>query len=124
MAALRVEGVTAVANDLSVHMPYRSTRSDRQITAAIRDAIGWNVIVPPGCVKVSVSAHVVTLSESTINSRCLTAPCPKMPPRGFRRPLNAVRAVGLHDIPIPRVSPPISQGEFAIVDRSSRRTAS
>ena len=93
MAALRVEGVTAVANDLSVHMPYRSTRSDRQITAAIR-----------------------------INSRCLTAPCPKMPPRAFRRLLNAVPAFDAGRIRVSIESNKVILRGAAV--SSSRRTAS
>ena len=61
-AAFRVKGVTAVANDLSVHLPYRSTKSDRDIAVAVRDAIKWNAVVPPDSVTIAVTDRVVTLA--------------------------------------------------------------
>jgi osmotically-inducible protein OsmY len=61
-AALNVKGVSAVANDLSVHVPYQSARPDREIAKAVRDALHWDSIVPRDCVKVAVSDRVVTLT--------------------------------------------------------------
>jgi osmotically-inducible protein OsmY len=61
-AAFRVTGVTAVANDIAVHLPTRSTKPDRAIAVAVRDAIRWNTMVPQNRVTVAVTDHVVTLA--------------------------------------------------------------
>ena len=60
-AALRVAGVTAVANDISVKVPYRPARNDREIAKAVRDSIFWCSTIPRDRVGVVVSDRVVTL---------------------------------------------------------------
>lgn len=61
-AAFRVTGVAAVANDLSVHLPYRSTKSDKEIALALSDALRWNTVVPQDRVTVAVTDRAVTLA--------------------------------------------------------------
>jgi VCBS repeat-containing protein len=54
-AAERVGGVTAVVNNLDVHLPDSFARTDEEIAAAAVDALRWNLSVPTGRVKVRVS---------------------------------------------------------------------
>ncbi|MBU1586551.1 MAG: BON domain-containing protein [Actinobacteria bacterium] len=61
-AALRVKGISAVANDLCVRTPFRPARTDREIARAVRDSIFWSSRVPRDCVQVVVSDRVVTLT--------------------------------------------------------------
>ncbi len=60
-AAARVSGVTAVVNDLDVHLPTDSTRTDEEIAAAAVNALQWNLSVPSGRVKIEVNAGWITL---------------------------------------------------------------
>lgn len=61
-AALRVKGVSAVVNDVSVRVPFRPTHTDSEIAKAVRDAVFWNSRVPRECVSIAVTDRVVTLS--------------------------------------------------------------
>lgn len=61
-AAFRVKGVVAVANDLSVHLPYKSTKSDGDIALAVSHALRWNNVVPQDRVTVAVTDRAVTLA--------------------------------------------------------------
>jgi osmotically-inducible protein OsmY len=60
--ALRVYGVDAVANDLSVLPPEGHRPTDTQIAHAVVDALVWNPLVPLHRVHVVVSEGWVTLS--------------------------------------------------------------
>ena len=60
-AAFRVHGVKAVANDIQVHLPGMSERTDTDLARAVREALQWNVLVPSDQVKVTVSNGWVTL---------------------------------------------------------------
>lgn len=60
--ALRVFGVKAVANDLAVHLPSVSSRTDTEIAQAALAAMKWNTMVPDGCVAVTVANGWLTLS--------------------------------------------------------------
>jgi osmotically-inducible protein OsmY len=62
-AALRVDGVRAVANDLTVKLvvPTRGDRSDTAIAKAVADALDANAVVPKGRIKVAVEHGWVTL---------------------------------------------------------------
>ncbi len=60
-ATFRVRGVTAVVDDLDVHVP-GSPLSDAVIAEAAHDALRWSAVVPSEAVKVEVRDHVVTLN--------------------------------------------------------------
>jgi osmotically-inducible protein OsmY len=59
--ASRIKGVKAVVNDLDVHLPSSSTRTDPEIARAVVDALRWNPSVPADRVKVKVEKGWVTL---------------------------------------------------------------
>lgn len=59
-AAQRVEGVRAVANNLSVRGPL--THNDTDVAKAVADALDWNLSVPPGCIEVTVQNGKVKLT--------------------------------------------------------------
>jgi osmotically-inducible protein OsmY len=61
-AAHRVWGVLDVANDISVKWPGSPGRTDTEIAHAVRQALEWDVFVPEGRVKSTVSDGVVTLT--------------------------------------------------------------
>ena len=60
-AAHRVRGVTAVANDIEVHLPSAVERTDADIAAAATRALEWNSLVPVEKLEVTVSKGWVTL---------------------------------------------------------------
>ena len=59
---LRVFGVKAVANDLTVRPTDGYARTDTDIAQAAVAALTWNTSVPPNCVTVSVTNAWVTLN--------------------------------------------------------------
>jgi osmotically-inducible protein OsmY len=61
-AALRVNGVKAVANDIEVRLPIDAERTDADIAAAALYALEWDANVPLERVKVAVSNGWVTLT--------------------------------------------------------------
>jgi len=61
-AALRVSGVSVVANDLEVRSGTHRDRTDTDIAAAILHALDWSADLPLGDVQVEVRDHVVRLS--------------------------------------------------------------
>jgi osmotically-inducible protein OsmY len=61
-AALRVRGVVAVVNDIEVHLPGISERSDEDIAAAAVRALQWDANLSTEDIKVTVSQGRVTLS--------------------------------------------------------------
>src|SRR5690242_8845165 len=60
-AALRVQGVKAVANDIQVRLPGMSERTDTDLARAAREALQWDIEVPSDRVKIIVSNGWVTL---------------------------------------------------------------
>jgi osmotically-inducible protein OsmY len=60
-AVERVSGVTAVANELDVHLPSDWERTDEEIAQAAVNAVNWNLAVPIGRVQVEVAKGWVTL---------------------------------------------------------------
>ena len=61
-AARRVKGVTAVAEEIEVRLPFDVRRGDEEIAAAAVERLGWDVSVPKDAVKVSVENGWVTLT--------------------------------------------------------------
>lgn len=61
-AVERVSGVTAVANELDVHLPGSWDRTDEEIAQVAVNALKWNPSVPPGRIHVEVTKGWVTLS--------------------------------------------------------------
>ena len=61
-AAMRVRGVSAVADDMSVRDQGSSGTKDTDIAEAARQMIHWAVDVPSDTVKASVRDHTITLS--------------------------------------------------------------
>lgn len=59
--AKRVAGVRAVANDIQIHLPGESQRTDAEIARAALNALEWDVWVPHHCVTVAVSDGIITL---------------------------------------------------------------
>lgn len=59
-AALRVSGVTALVDELSVDQPWG--RNDEDIARDAADALDRNTVIPDGSVKATVRDHVVRLS--------------------------------------------------------------
>jgi osmotically-inducible protein OsmY len=62
VAAGRVKGVKAVAEELEVRLAYGLNRADDEIAAAAVDRLSWNVSVPRDAVKVKVEKGWVTLT--------------------------------------------------------------
>ncbi|MDR3511983.1 MAG: BON domain-containing protein [Caulobacteraceae bacterium] len=62
VAACRVRGVTAVANELEVRLPFDASRDDEAIAAAAADRLAWNASVPAGAVVATVDQGWVTLA--------------------------------------------------------------
>ena len=60
-AALRVRGVTAVANDIEIRLPSSSERTDADIAQAAVRALEWDAFIPTDRVKVAVSKGWITL---------------------------------------------------------------
>jgi osmotically-inducible protein OsmY len=64
-AASRVSGVRAVVNELEIHLPSASERTDEDIARAAVHALDWYVSVPSDRIKVKVSKGWITL-EGTV----------------------------------------------------------
>ena len=62
VAATRVKGVKAVAEELEVRLPMDARRSDEDIAAAAIERLSWDVSVPKDAIKVKVEKGWVTLS--------------------------------------------------------------
>lgn len=60
-AALRIAGVRAVANDLTVEVPAVQQRTDQDIAEAAAWTLRWNAAVPEGAVQVTVDDGWVSL---------------------------------------------------------------
>ncbi|WP_216850892.1 BON domain-containing protein [Acidisphaera sp. L21] len=62
MAAHRVKGVKAVAEEIEVRLPFETMRTDEEIAGAAIDRLGWDVTIPKDAVKVQVEHGWVTLT--------------------------------------------------------------
>ena len=62
MAATRVKGVKAVAEELEVRLPFETKRSDEAIAGAAIERLSWDVSIPKDAVHVKVEKGWVTLS--------------------------------------------------------------
>jgi osmotically-inducible protein OsmY len=60
-AVERVSGVTAVANELDVHLPSDWEQTDEEIAQAAVNAVKWNQAVPVGRIQIEVTKGWVTL---------------------------------------------------------------
>lgn len=60
-AAKRVAGVKGVADEIAVHLPTTSRRTDDEIAAAATKSIDWLITVPTGAVSVMVRDGWLTL---------------------------------------------------------------
>jgi len=61
-AVKRVQGVRAIAEELTVNLPSGHERDDSDIAQAAANALEWNVSVPHGKAKVKVENGWITLS--------------------------------------------------------------
>ena len=62
VAARRVKGVKAVAEEIEVRLPFDARRSDDDIAAAAIARLAWNVSVPKDGIRVTVEKGWVTLT--------------------------------------------------------------
>ena len=60
--ALGVYGVTAVANDLNVHVPNIFQRTDTEIAQAAASALRWSAAIPADSIDVAVSNGWISLT--------------------------------------------------------------
>jgi len=60
-AAMRLDGLKAVVNELTVRLPYSSERTDEDIAQAALNSLKWSVLIPADRIKVKVSKAWVTL---------------------------------------------------------------
>jgi osmotically-inducible protein OsmY len=72
LAAERVDGVRAVADELSIVVPSWSRRSDMDIAHAVVSALRWDVEVPAGRIKARVDEGWVWL-DGEVDSECQRA---------------------------------------------------
>jgi osmotically-inducible protein OsmY len=63
-AALRVRGVTDVANELHVRLTPPNERTDAEIARAVRSALEWDLMVPDDRITTTVCDGLVTLLGS------------------------------------------------------------
>jgi osmotically-inducible protein OsmY len=68
-AAHRVFGVRDVANEIQVHIPGISIRTDEDIAGAVRSALEWNVLVPAEAIETTVASGWITLEGSVVSWR-------------------------------------------------------
>ncbi len=61
-AAWRVKGVSAVAEEIEVRLPFERIRGDGDIAAAVLERLTWDPAVPPDAVTVTVAAGWITLA--------------------------------------------------------------
>ncbi|MBR0654132.1 BON domain-containing protein [Plastoroseomonas arctica] len=61
-AARRVKGVSAIAEEIEVRLPFQTERGDDDIAAAVIDRLGWDASIPRDAVKVRVEKGWVTLT--------------------------------------------------------------
>jgi osmotically-inducible protein OsmY len=62
MAARRVKGVKAMAQEIKVQLPFERERGDGPIAEAILDRLSWDVSIPSGAIQVTVTQGWVMLT--------------------------------------------------------------
>ena len=62
MAATRVKGVRAVAEEIEVRLPFETKRTDEAIAAAAIGRVSWDVSIPKDAVLVRVENGLGTLT--------------------------------------------------------------
>ncbi len=62
MAARRVKGVKAVAEEIEVRLPFDTKRTDEEIAAAAIDRLSWNMSIPKDSIQIKVEHGWVTLT--------------------------------------------------------------
>ncbi|OYV53612.1 MAG: ornithine aminotransferase [Rhodospirillales bacterium 20-60-12] len=62
MAARRVKGVFAVADEIIVQLPPSTRPSDEDIAAAVIERLAWDVSIPQDCIKATVTEGWLTLT--------------------------------------------------------------
>ena len=113
-AAARVSGVKAVVNEVEVHLPGSSERTDEDIARAAINAFQWSVLVPPDRIKVRVSKGWVTL-EGTVDWQFQKTAAEKAV-----RKLIGVKGV----IDLVEVKPSVNKGEVkAAIEGALKRLA-
>jgi osmotically-inducible protein OsmY len=65
-AAARVSGVKAVVNEMDVHLPGSSERTDEDIARVALDTFKWSLLIPKDQIRIKVSKGWVTL-EGTVD---------------------------------------------------------
>jgi osmotically-inducible protein OsmY len=61
-AAFHVEGVRAVANDITIHATSDDSRNDTDVAKAVANVLEYNTTIPAGAIDVRVADHWVTLT--------------------------------------------------------------
>ncbi|NNF56816.1 MAG: BON domain-containing protein [Rhodothermaceae bacterium] len=61
-AALRVQGVRALADEIEVRLPGAHVRTDTDIARAAANALTWDTLIPEEALDVKVDEGIVTLS--------------------------------------------------------------
>ena len=113
-AAARVSGVKAVVNEVEVHLPSSSERTDEDIARAALNALQWNVLIPLDRIKVKVSKGWVTL-EGLVDWQFQKAAAEKAV-----RKLIGVKGV----IDLIELKPSVSKGEVkAAIEGALKRLA-
>jgi osmotically-inducible protein OsmY len=113
-AAARVSGVKAVVNEVEVHLPGSSERTDEDIARAALNALQWNVLIPLDRVTVKVSKGWVTL-EGMVDWQFQKAAAEKAV-----RKLIGVKGV----IDLIELKPSVSKGEVkAAIEGALKRLA-
>ena len=113
-AAARVSGVKAVVNEVEVHLPGSSERTDEDIARAALNALQWNVLIPSDRIKVKVSKGWVTL-EGMVDWQFQKTAAEKAV-----RKLIGVRGV----IDLIELKPSVSKGEVkAAIEGALKRLA-
>jgi osmotically-inducible protein OsmY len=59
--AARVKGVKAVAEEITVELPYHVKRGDEEIAGAAFERLAWDASVPPDAIEITVAKGWVTL---------------------------------------------------------------
>lgn len=61
-AAFRVEGVRAVANDITIHAMWPDKPTDTDVAKSVANVLEYNTTIPTGAVDARVANHWVTLT--------------------------------------------------------------
>ena len=67
-ATKRVAGVKAIADDIKVHLSEFMNRTDTDIAAAAVDRLDWNLTIPKGTVKITVSDGQTNIESNIISA--------------------------------------------------------